>query len=468
MKKNSILKILFICIAFVFVTTYIFKNDINEAGQMQYMAIWDSLKYPIVALEYFCYIPVFLLVVTGFYGVINKIGLYKNVVNSVVEKYKNESSKFVLLTFISILTINSFTNIGLGIFVFIPLIISIILAMKYDKIVAFMATFGAVLIANISNVFNYNVNNGLLNYFEVDIYETVWIRLFIYVTSIVISGFFLNCYMKNPFNKKDELLDDNIDGIIEENVKSDLKVKPFWIMFSIISIIIILGSFSWETLFNITIFTDITSNIQDFTIGDLSPYTTLIGYPPIFGNYGLTDYMVILIIAIVIIKFIYSISIDDMLDGFVDGLKSLVKPIFVFILVYVILVLGTYHPSYMYIVTYLNSLVSGFNLFIVSLMTVIMSLFNVDINLFVSNMAYLVISNVQDTALYPLITIVISSVFGLVMVVAPTSITLAFGLAYMDLNYVTWLKYIWKTILSITLLIFSILMIWSMILIFAS
>lgn len=468
MKKNSILKILFICIMFIFVTTYIFKTDVGEAGQMIYMSIWDSLKYPIVALEYFAYIPVFLLVVTGFYGVINKIGLYGAVVDFIVQKYKKDSIKFVFAVFALIASITTFTNIGLGIFVFIPLLVSVIIAMKYDKLVAFMATFGAVLIGNISTIFNYNVMNSLTNLFAVDLFTSIYIRLFIYIASVVISCVFLNFYIKNPFNKKDYLLDSKIDGIIEVKTKNNFEVKPFLILFSIISFIIILGSFAWESVFNITIFTDVTNSIKEFKIGDFAVYNSIIGYPAVFGNLGLTDYMVILLISIIVLKFMYSIDVDDILDGFVDGLKILVKPIFVFILVYVILVLGTYHPSYMYIVTYLNSLVSGFNLFIISLMTIIMSIFNVDINLFISNLYYLIASNITDPALFPLVSVIIDTVSGLIMVVAPTSVTLAFGLAYMNVNYVTWLKYIWKTILSITLLVFSVLMIWSMVLMFAS
>lgn len=465
MKKNSIFKILGLCILFIFIISYIFPTATNESAQMEYMPIWAGLKYPLIVLEYFSSTPLFLLVVGGLYGVLNKTGLYDNIVNMIEKKYNKSKDKFVLITFVIMTLLSSMTKIGLGLFIIIPFLISIVRKLKYDKIVAFMATFGAILIGNVSNVFNYNIIAGTLDLYQLSVFDTILIRLVMLIGTLSMAGMFLCLYIKNSANKEEKSKDDNIS--IQPVVKKEMNKKNSGCKFVIITMIsvmvfAVLASFPWEHVFDTTIFTDINNTLNDIKInGELSIFSQLIS-AQVIGYYGITDYMVLMFLVIVILKFTLKITLDDVIDGFVEGLKTMIKPLFALILVYVVLILGTYHPTYNYFVDGINSSLTGFNLFKVSIMTILMSIFNVDINIFVSTLVQMLSTNITDSNIYPLLSVLISSLYGVIMIIVPSSITLVLGLVYMDISYSSWIKYIWKTFVGIFVFIFSILLIWTL------
>ena len=53
------------------------------------------------------------------------------------------------------------------------------------------------------------------------------------------------------------------------------------------------------------------------------------------------------------------------------------------------------------------------------------------------------------------ISILLQSVFGLVSIFAPTSAMLFVGLSYMDIPYKDWIKYIWKFVLIMLVVIIA-------------
>ena len=55
------------------------------------------------------------------------------------------------------------------------------------------------------------------------------------------------------------------------------------------------------------------------------------------------------------------------------------------------------------------------------------------------------------------------SLYGLISIIGPTSIVLIFGLTYLDVPYTTWIKYIWRFILSLFIIIFAVLLILALI-----
>ena len=58
-----------------------------------------------------------------------------------------------------------------------------------------------------------------------------------------------------------------------------------------------------------------------------------------------------------------------------------------------------------------------------------------------------------DSTLLPTVGIVLQSVYGFVMLLAPTSVYLIGGLAFLNISYKEWFKYIWKYLLAILLVI---------------
>ena len=57
----------------------------------------------------------------------------------------------------------------------------------------------------------------------------------------------------------------------------------------------------------------------------------------------------------------------------------------------------------------------------------------------------------------------LQNLYGLVQIVGPTSILLLASLSYLEVPYKTWLKYIWRFVLALFIIIFITLMVVSLI-----
>ena len=62
-------------------------------------------------------------------------------------------------------------------------------------------------------------------------------------------------------------------------------------------------------------------------------------------------------------------------------------------------------------------------------------------------------SLITDESIYTSVAILFQGLYGLFMLVGPTSLFLIIGLSYFDIPYTTWIKYIWRFILYLIILI---------------
>ena len=53
-------------------------------------------------------------------------------------------------------------------------------------------------------------------------------------------------------------------------------------------------------------------------------------------------------------------------------------------------------------------------------------------------------------------SLIVQTIYGLVMLIAPTSSLLMFGLSYYKINYTEWIKYIFKLFLYILIVLMAI------------
>ena len=128
------------------------------------------------------------------------------------------------------------------------------------------------------------------------------------------------------------------------------------------------------------------------------------------------------------------------------------------ILLYTVLVLVTYHPFQL--VIYKALIGKKFNIVSTTVVSVLASLFNFEPAYVFQSVLPFYVSVVTNTANYPLVGIIFQSIYGLTMLVAPTSLILMVVLSYLGINYKEWLKNVWKLLLEffvILLIIFIIL-----------
>ena len=465
MKKNSLFKFLGILLLIVLVLTYIIPG---RSDTMNYLGLGDLFLNYLQSFYYFFDTALFILVVGGFYGLLNKTGAYKKLLDMIVTKVKPKSNKFIFLTVIIFAVLESLTGMTVNLLVFVPFVVSIILLLGYDKLVAITSTIGAILIGFIGGIFvtlrdPSNMYGVSYVSFEKLVgldtnFVNVFPKLLLLLAGLALLIYYINSHIKNVEAKKVKYeLNGNTDILIAEvkgNYK-DLKVWPLVTVLALILILLILGFFPFESLFGVTVFNDFHTWLTGLTIKKFEVWNNIISANfPAFGNWAsLGSYMmtmIILILFALIIKIVYKIKLSDALEGFTDGMKKMLPTVCLVILAYSILV-SAYNNGFMETII---TKAGDFNLGITSLVTLLGSLLNVDLYYTASSTFLPLVNAFSDSANLELVAILFQSLYGFISIIGPTSLLLIIGLSYLDVPYTTWLKYIWRFALYLFILIF--------------
>ena len=250
----------------------------------------------------------------------------------------------------------------------------------------------------------------------------------------------------------------NKDCLVPNAVGSVHKVWPFVTLFILLFIVFVLAFIPWSTVFKIDLFDKMLKGFTEFELFGFPIFGKIFGTVNSFGNWMITDMFLPMALVILILAFIYRLSFDDIIDGFMAGAKKALRPAIVAMLVYTILVLVTYHPFQL--VLYKAIIGKKFNVVKEVLTAILATIFNVDPSYtFQSVLPYLV-SVVTDTKLYGLVGIIYQSMYGFTTLFAPTSLILMTTLSFLKVSYGSWFKTIWKLLLElfvILLIIFIIL-----------
>lgn len=250
----------------------------------------------------------------------------------------------------------------------------------------------------------------------------------------------------------------NKECLVPNAVGSVHKVWPFVTLFILLFIVFVLAFIPWSTVFKIDLFDKMLKGFTEFELFGFPIFGKIFGTVNSFGNWMITDMFLPMALVILILAFIYRLSFDDIIDGFMAGAKKALRPAIVAMLVYTILVLVTYHPFQL--VLYKAIIGKKFNVVKEVLTAILATIFNVDPSYtFQSVLPYLV-SVVTDTKLYGLVGIIYQSMYGFTTLFAPSSLILMTTLSFLKVSYGSWLKTIWKLLLElfiILLIIFIIL-----------
>ena len=115
MKKHGLFKILLLVLLVVIVLTYCIKG---RGDAISYLGLGDVFLNFLQSFYYFFDTILFILIVGGFYGVLNKTGAYKKLLDKIVTKFKPKSKEFVFAIIILFALITALTGLT------IPLLVS--------------------------------------------------------------------------------------------------------------------------------------------------------------------------------------------------------------------------------------------------------------------------------------------------------------------------------------------------------
>ena len=466
MKKHNTLKVVIITLLLFALLTWIlpcatYQTEYTELGRYQ-VGIFDILSYQSTVLGYFGYVALFVLVVGGFYGVLYKTGAYRRVLDTLVKKFKGKEVICLVIIMALFAFLTSFAGLQLALLMLFPFVISLVLMMGYNKSTAIAVTAGSVAVGLMGTTFSYNTTQVLQQYLSVELTDLIWAKIILLVLGVVLLALFVLKFGKKASTKK---VDDKEEFIPEEvkttkgkekdkDKKHKVKVWPLVLILDLILLVTILGFIPWNGAFGITLFEDITTAITEFELFGFPIFGKILGAVSPFGYWTLVELVTVMLLAIIILKFVYKIKWDDVFEGFGKGVRRALVPALIVILIYTCLVLTTYDPYQLVIYKFILGLTKGFNIFTTGLVVVISSIFNGDpLYAFYSVLPYFV-SVVTDTNNYQLIAVIFQALYGIVTLVAPTSIPLMATLAYTNTSYKEWFKYIWKLLVALLVLAF--------------
>ncbi len=473
MKKTGLFKIIMFMLLGMVVATFIIESSYFQEGQfsvleMNYTGLYDafSMFFKSFLVEYFAQILILVLAIGGLYGVLEKTGVYRKLVNNVVAELKGKEFLFIVLTSLFIAILTSVFDYGYGLMIFFPLLISILLAMGYDKSTVAAATFGSLLIGTIGNTVGYNTSSVISKVLELETKSNFYYKLALLLISYVALLIFLSKAKRRKPSEEDLK---NADLFSEEFSAKKQSVKPMVIILVVIFVLLVLGCTSWESTFNITFFSTIHDKITGFepklpylhiTVDGIKTgtekiaiFAKLLGDSAAFGNWYYSEMAITCFFASLLLGLIYKINA---FDGMKNGIKKMLKPAGMLFLSYVVLYFAANQMFYPTIAQLLLKITSKFSVVISSIIMAIASLFHVDV-LFVTN--YAAPQIVAKTAHAPIIALITQSIYGVVMFIAPTSIYLTFGLTYLNLPYKTWVKKIWKLVIALLVIVLAVLLV---------
>lgn len=479
-KKYGLVKVLTILLLLVVVATYFVES---RNGSIQYLALGDVLLNYIQSFYYFFDTAIFILVVGGFYGFLNRVPAYRKLVEGIANKVSDKGIVFVIVSTIVFALLSSLTGFNLMMLIFIPFVVSIILLLGYDKLVAISATIGGTLVGIIGGVFFTLIDTQTRTYVTFDKFvglDSNWANLFPRILLLVVTTgllvFYIVSHIKKvnegkvnyKLTKSDALYIEVKDrsGKVVAYDKEKVRFIPFIVVLVLFIVVLILGYFPWNSLFEIKCFDEFYNWVIGLKIGNYEVIKNLItSNITAFGTWkDLGNYLVsvfVMIIIMLILMPVCKVKFEDALDGFILGVKKMVCPVVIAILAYCVLVCS-YNNGFMQTVVTMVSDKFGDNVLFHSLVTILGTVLNVDIYYISMGVFSNIITNLTDSANLSIYAVMLQSLYGLVQIVGPTSILLIIGLTYLEVPYKTWLKYIWRFAVMLLIAILLVLMLVSL------
>ena len=535
--KSSVLKIVLLTVLALMLMSWIlpaayYSEQYTDQGRVQ-MGFFDLFNYPVTALSYFGYIAFFVLAIGGFYGILNKIPAYRTFLDNFVGRVQGHEVRFFAFIMLLIAALVSLGGMQIPLLVFFPMLVSVILLLGYDKIVAAMVLVGSTAVGLIGSTYAYGNTNIIMTVLSLDITSEVIAKLIILLLGLALLVLNVLLYIKKTNTVTKVIKKDSKKSSVKEvkaevkevevkktkktatkstkdnkakttkttkanaskstgkkntkssskkNIKAALKdeevivvkesvdsssdmskyvqesdnsyhtIWPLVTAFVLLFILVIFAFIPWSNGFGFNLFSDVTSNVLSFEIGGFAIFSKLFGTINAFGFWTIIDLLLPMTLLILFLAIVYKVKFNDILKGFMDGIKRALPLGLITILIYSCLVIVTYHPFQLVIYKALLSGIDKFNVFgalLSSLTALLAGIFNVDPSYAFQSVLLYLTSVVTDSASYSTIGVIFQAMYGFGVIFAPTSFILMIVLEYLDIPYTSWIKAIWKFLLEL-------------------
>lgn len=465
MKKTGLFKIIMFVLLGIIVATWIFSASYFNNGEiadvgMYNIGFFDIFQLIFGAFEFTYFIQIFILLVSigALYGVLGKTGKYRAWVERIANNQKGTELIFLVITAVLIAIISSVFDYSYIMFIFFPLLISIILAMGYDKITAAVTTFGAMLVGTIGTTISSNTGTTINDIIGVnDIGTGITFRIILLVVSLIALLYFLYKAKRVRHNNREEE-----DMFIGEKISNKFSVASIIVVLSLIVVITILACTTWQTTFKVDAFNEfhatvtgwepklpyfhISSESVDYGTKEVAVLAKVFGTVSPLGEWKYAEMGMVCLLASIVIGLLYRMKLSETFSYMAEGAKKMLRPALMVMLTYTVIYFAGNTMFYPTIATWILKITKGFNIITSAICMAIGSALHVDI-LYVANY---VVPQIAAKGASDIVNILLAQgIYGVTMFIAPTSAVLVFGLTYLNIPYKEWVKRTWKLILAL-------------------
>lgn len=451
MKKNSnsILKALGITFLIVVLLSWVIPAGTYSNGTYTSLSstlpigLYDFIRIPVLTIATFIQYGLLFLAIGGFYGVLNKTGVYSNLVNNISKKWSKDKKKILIITIILFAVLTSLTGLTDLMFILVPFFATILLKLGYSKLTTLTSTIGAILIGNVGCTLGFNIWGYLAYYFSLDMKKFIFARIILLIMAVVLLIITLSKNTKESKKTKDE---ETLDIPLYEENKGKKSTLPLIILSSILFVLLLVGGYNWYYSFEFDFFNNLYESISTMEIGGYALFKNLLAMEnvPALGFFQNYDITIILIFASLLIGWVYNIKAKDIVSNFAKGAKEMLLPAVYATLSCVVFAAILNMSSGNFVNTIISKFVNAeeFSFFGTVGTSLVSGFVYNDFSTSLSKI-YAIFAT-YDTNVIPIIAFIIQGMFGIVSILAPTSIYLVVGLSYMDVSYKEWIKHIWK------------------------
>lgn len=479
-EKHDLVKIALCMIIFTLLLTWIIPQGYFNAGELTKgeitrIGLFDFVTYGLLGMYYFTVLVTFLFVTGAFYQFLSKLGAYQKLTDKISKRWKGKEILFSLIVSFLFAALASMLNEYLILVAFMPFVITICSKLNMNKISSFVMTFGAMLVGILGSTISAKVMGMNVQYLSQNYTTHLLEKIILFVLTFAIYSLFnvrylLNVKKNNKVSSKKETKKDSKkkntksetkkEEVVEVKAETDLfanKVKnsekantiPLIIVGILAIITVILAYLPWTSVFKVQWFTKATEWVTGAKVFGHTIFGYLLGNVNEFGSWDIFGVQVVMVLAIIILQICYKVSINDTIESFAEGFKKVSKLVVVLLLAYVILEFAVMYPV---IPTVIGKILgSKFNVFTTTVSGLITGLFTSEYQ-YTVNLVYSFFTTKYASNL-SVVSMILQSTYGLASFVAPSSAMLLVGLSYLDIPYKDWMKYIWKFLVAMLVVI---------------
>lgn len=483
MKKNDLAKVVGISFLVFVVLSWIipagsYSSGAFTAGELAPIGIYDLVKIVLGIFGNYTIYGLIFLLIGALYGVMNKTGVYSNLVEGIAKKFKGKEKNFLIVSIVLFALLGSFSGFNIALFIIVPLFIAVIMTFGYDKLTALLATVGSIIVGNIGSTYGFEISGYLNLYYGLDVNADIVTKLIFLVILTLLTVLFVTKNAKltkvatkkktskttktKKTKKEEEVSIPEVKNDIPlyevKSGKSKKSVLPLVIILALSFVVLVIGLFNFQYAFNVSLFEDLYASVTSFEIANFPIFKYLLGSMNPYGAWNLGEIGFVLVITSLLIGWLYSLKFSEIIEAMKSGMKEMVNVAIIAILANIIMYLvlpssqtGLHSNIFITMSDFILNITKEFNWLTTGLQAFLGSFFYNDFKYLVDASAATIATMQTNASVYPAVAVLYQAIHGIVMLFAPVSLILMSGLAFLNVSLKEWIKYIWRFLLQLLL-----------------